>query len=48
LLSHEAIHVVWCDLLQEIDVVVGMELGHLASSRRFRALQIVSMIFETQ
>lgn len=39
LLPHEAVHIVWRDLLEEIDVVVGVKLGHLASSRRFRALR---------
>jgi hypothetical protein len=39
LLPHEAVHIVWCDFLQEIDVVVRVKLGHFASGRRFRALQ---------
>ena len=31
-------HVVWCDPFQEIDVFVGVKLGHLKICRRFRAL----------
>ena len=39
LLPHETVHIVWCDFLQEIDVVVRVKLGHFASCRRFRALR---------
>ena len=38
LLSHVAVHVVGCDLLQKINVVIGMKLCHFASSSRFRTL----------
>jgi hypothetical protein len=38
LLPHIAIHVVGRDLLEEIDVVIGVELGHFASSRWLGAL----------
>lgn len=38
LLSHIAIHVVRGDLLEEVDVIVGMELGHFAAGGRFGAL----------
>lgn len=38
LLPHVAVHVVGSDLLQEVNVVVGMELRHLAPVGRFRAL----------
>ena len=38
LLSHEAVHVVWGDLLQELDVLVRMELRHLGSNGGFGAL----------
>lgn len=39
LLPHEAVHIVWRDFLQEVDVVVRVKLGHFAPGRRFRALQ---------
>lgn len=38
LLAHVAVHVIRGDLLEEVDVVVGMELGHFASGRGFGAL----------
>jgi hypothetical protein len=38
LLLCERVHVVWCDFLEEIDVLVGVELGHLMTSCRFCAL----------
>lgn len=38
LLAHVAIHVVWRHLLQKVDVVICMELGHLPPSRGFCAL----------
>jgi len=47
LLSHETVHVVRCDFLQEIDVVIRVKLGHFASCRRFRALQKSQHKFET-
>lgn len=39
LLLGERVHVVWGDLLKEINVFVGMELGHLVTCSRFSALQ---------
>ena len=38
LLFGERVHVVWCDLLEEVDVLICMELGHLMTSSRFGAL----------
>lgn len=32
------VHVIWRDLAQEVDVLVGMELGHLEFGGRFCAL----------
>jgi hypothetical protein len=39
LLLGERVHIVGCDLLKEVDVLVGMELGHLMTGGRFGALQ---------
>src|SRR5437763_16851784 len=39
LLFLKAIHIIWRDLVQEIDVVVRMKLAHLFPSGRFRSLQ---------
>lgn len=36
------VHVVGCDLLQEVDVLVRVELGHFTPSRRLCALQMTS------
>jgi hypothetical protein len=47
LLPHETVHIVRCDFLQEIDVIVRVKLGHFASCRRFRALQKCQHKLET-
>lgn len=38
LLAHEIVHVVRCDLLEEVDVLVGVELGHLGENARLCTL----------
>lgn len=38
LLLRERVHIVRCDLLEKVDVFIGMELGHLKSSGWFRTL----------
>ena len=38
LLAHVGIHVVGCDLLEEVDVLVGVELCHFHLAGGFRAL----------
>lgn len=40
LLPLEVLHVFWADLLQEIDVLVGVELGHLEAGGRFCAIDL--------
>ena len=42
LLLRKRLHVVGSDLLQEVDVLVGMELGHLVTRSRFCTLWVVS------
>lgn len=38
LFLHEVVHIVRCDLGQEVDIFVGVELGHLVLGGRFRTL----------
>lgn len=38
LFLREMVHVVGCDLGQEVDIFVGVELGHLVLGGRFRTL----------
>ena len=47
LLFDEGVHVAWCDLAQELDVLVRVELGHFALGGGFGALHIehLDMIF---
>lgn len=40
LLTHVAVHVVGCNFLKKIDIIIGMELCHFASGGRFCALGI--------
>ena len=39
LLLGERVHVVWCYLLEKVDVLVGMKLGHLMTGSRFGPLR---------
>lgn len=39
LLFHKGIHVVWRHLLEKVDILVGMELGHLMLCRWFGSLK---------
>lgn len=41
LLLGKRLHVVGSDLLEEVDILVGVELGHLMTGSRFCALRIV-------
>lgn len=38
LLAHVGVHVIRCDLREEVDILVRMELGHLGENSWFRAL----------
>lgn len=40
LFPHITVHVVRCNLLKEIDVIISVKLCHLASRRRFCALRV--------
>jgi hypothetical protein len=44
LLFAEVVHVVWGDALQEIDVFVGVELGHFVLGCRLRAVDLQVLV----
>lgn len=44
LLFAEVVHVVGSDALQKIDVLVGVELGHLVLGRRFGAVDLEVLV----
>ena len=39
LLFHEGVHIVWRYLLEKVNVLVGMKLGHFMLRRRFGSLK---------
>ena len=42
LLLSKRVHIIWCYLLKEVDVLVSMELGHLMAGGRLGTLQAIS------